>query len=237
MSAVIYLAIGFGALLVIAIGGVVVSIMIQNAQQRAPSPDPSRMEADTFSGADVADRLEKVLTSVKAHKASQKVSGSMFMLCFAGAGLVTIAISAWQWIRVSEAKDWPTTTGTVITSYVDSYVDDGDLMYEAEVVYNYTVGRTEYSSSRVIFFDYSSSSPNHATTICEKYPPGAIVPVYYNPNNPASAVLEPRTTFFVWIVFGMGLVFTAIGLGVGRLSITGAIKLRSKRQTTRTSDI
>ena len=58
--------------------------------------------------------------------------------------------------------------------------------------YAYQVGGRDYRSTRLYAGrPVLSGSPKIAEAIIAKYPPGASVSVFYNPANPAEAMLEP----------------------------------------------
>lgn len=59
---------------------------------------------------------------------------------------------------------------------------------------------------------HSASSYEKAQAQLQKYPPGQPAIVYYNPNNPAEATLEPGTTRGAWATLFMGMAFTAVGM-------------------------
>jgi hypothetical protein len=56
------------------------------------------------------------------------------------------------------------------------------------VTYTYQVAGQQYQSQRIYFGSEVGGSA--MTGVVKKYPVGAQVPVYYNPENPADAVLE-----------------------------------------------
>jgi hypothetical protein len=67
-----------------------------------------------------------------------------------------------------------------------------DTFFGATVSYAYLVGGCDYRSTRLYAGrPVLSGSPKSAEATIAKYPPGALVSVFYNPANPAEAMLEP----------------------------------------------
>ena len=92
------------------------------------------------------------------------------------------------------SQGWPATEGVIIscirqgTSFKEY---DGDFHTETKVFinYRYSVKGIIYSSSTVNAIEYPLSL--YPITFADRYPTGKAVVVYFNPENPAQAVLEP----------------------------------------------
>ncbi len=89
-------------------------------------------------------------------------------------------------------QSWPATTGTVLTSSVQSKRTGTSISFYPVVVYQYTVNGQSYQSQHIKageqFFNIRIIGDAEATV--RRYPSGAQVTVYYNPVNPSEAVLE-----------------------------------------------
>lgn len=105
--------------------------------------------------------------------------------------------------RASIAKTWPQTVGQVLASGVESRRSSRSTAYYLKVVYTYQVNGQQLTSDRVTLGapiglgNYRAMEKRAAA-----YPPGNSVMVYYNPDNPAEAVLEtsaPSGTIFIII--------------------------------------
>lgn len=87
---------------------------------------------------------------------------------------------------------WQSTTGTVLMSSVQSGYSGGHHSTYPVVVYQYEVSGQRYQSQRIKageqFINVRIAGQAEATV--QKYPIGLTVTVYYNPSNPAEAVLE-----------------------------------------------
>lgn len=124
-------------------------------------------------------------------------------------------------IRKAQASaEWPTANGTIKSSTVDVERErerdsEGDIHYETKyipnIVYQYQVEGMDYIGERVSFGGTSSSNQARAYKLTHQYPEGAEVTVYFNPEDPHDAVLQPGTTWTTYVVLVMGVVFTLTG--------------------------
>jgi Protein of unknown function (DUF3592) len=118
---------------------------------------------------------------------------------------------------------WPTVTGTITTSDVIEQIHteetDKEIRdvteYLPNIRYKYQVGGRDYFSSRRKWgADTIYGMREWAAERLVSYPVGAKVPVYYDPADPATAVLEPKsgrgTLVFLFgaaMFGGMGVLF------------------------------
>ncbi|MFO8049477.1 MAG: DUF3592 domain-containing protein, partial [Desulfosudaceae bacterium] len=93
-------------------------------------------------------------------------------------------------------------------------------MYRADVSFQYTVNGRSYVSDKVSFGDYNSSSSSPIRKIVSRYPGSATVTVYFDPDDPATAILEPGKLGGLWIPFAVGGMFILVGL----LGVFGKVK-------------
>ena len=70
------------------------------------------------------------------------------------------------------------------------------------------------TEDKVSFGQYKSGDISYAKEIVEKYPEGSKVKVFYDPNNPEIAVLEPKFQLNVVFVFSIlgGVIFLCLGV-------------------------
>lgn len=106
-----------------------------------------------------------------------------------------------QRARVNATKAWPTVSGQVLHSTVEarrSHSSEGgySTSYYPVVVYQYQVNGRAYQSNQI-----NAGSPIGRGSqrfveqyVAENYAPGAVVQVYYDPENPQQAVLEHKAT-------------------------------------------
>lgn len=131
-------------------------------------------------------------------------------------GVITAGAIVWKLIKGLKAKNWPTASGSVVDSQITMhYDDDGDRMYGTAITYRYAVDGLDYSGNKRTFVEYSSNNRNRAENIVAMYAPEMPVQVFYNPEDPEEAVLEPGTNGGMFLVLLVPLIF--IGLGVAGL--------------------
>ncbi len=90
------------------------------------------------------------------------------------------------------AQTWPSTSGTVLMSSVQSKRTGRSRSTYPVVVYQYTVNGQSYQSQRIKAGEQFMSIrvAGEAQATAARYPVGAAVTVYYNPENPAGSALE-----------------------------------------------
>jgi hypothetical protein len=111
---------------------------------------------------------------------------------------------------------WPVASGKILEAHTavklvensDDRRHGDDAFFGANVKYAYQVGGRDYRSTRLYVGRPVLGGSKMAQDILARYPTGASVSVFYNPANPAEAMLEPlnfinaKLAFFVAIGFG-----------------------------------
>jgi len=115
--------------------------------------------------------------------------------------------------KAKASNEWPSTDGKVIESELERHRgNEGETMYKALVVYEYSLDGGEFESDRVWFGGgYSTSDRSEMQAVVKEYPVGKNVTVYYSPDDPGEAVLKPGAYFSSYLLFGGGLIFFTIG--------------------------
>ena len=146
------------------------------------------------------------------------VSQALFFACGIGAlGLILILISALGFQKSWASTRWPSTTGQVIESCVNCR-SDGDVplaRYQAKIVYRYTVHGKEYTSSRISFqsgINSAMTRSDDAEELVNQYPHGKAVTVFYHPQDPEYAVLQPGSTMKAYMPLVLGGLLFVISL-------------------------
>ncbi len=80
------------------------------------------------------------------------------------------------------------------------------------ITYEYFVDEAKFESSRVHFGYQTSSDVSYAQGFVNKYPVGKEVEVYYNPNDPSEAVLEPEIKWFGLLYYIGGYILLSVVL-------------------------
>ncbi len=107
-------------------------------------------------------------------------------------GMLAFAV-IYKLVEVSAARRWPATTGKILSSGIaarrkPSSPHGNDVANYPEVIYEYRVGGRRYRGERLSIGETAGNFGVEETLA--RYPAGATVTVYYNPANPAEAVLE-----------------------------------------------
>jgi hypothetical protein len=90
-----------------------------------------------------------------------------------------------HWLRKAFVTSrWPTVPGKVTSSW--------EVLNGERVKYDYTVNGRRYVGHQVSWGPRGGTMEPTYQELAEKYPPGQVVTVYYDPRHPATAVLEPR---------------------------------------------
>lgn len=128
-------------------------------------------------------------------------SREVFSLILVAAGLTALGYSIWLRFRVRQSRSWPTAPGQVVYSEKayetlrhGPHRTAGGRITKADVRYRFAVGGEEYTGNTVcIGREIYTSFDARADRVLTRYPLGADVTVYYNPENPADCCLEQRS--------------------------------------------
>ena len=112
-----------------------------------------------------------------------------------------------------ESKSWPSTSGTITKSEVDTWLKDGKSQYAAVIKYNYEVEGKQYEAYNIgVNNSSSNSNMSAAKDRVQEYPVGKTVDVFYDPELPDSAALLPGVRAGDMAIAGGMLLFAIIGL-------------------------
>jgi hypothetical protein len=101
-----------------------------------------------------------------------------------GAGLILFGVIALYQGIASEG--WPSVGGKIMYSHARTGRNAETLLW-----YEYRVGDQRYVSSKYRTGGNGTPFRKVAEETAKRYPAGQVVKVYYNPHNPAEALLEP----------------------------------------------
>jgi hypothetical protein len=135
-------------------------------------------------------------------------------LIFMAAGLATLYFGYQRYQESKASETWPVASGTVVSSEVTRYRDGDDILYRADVAYEYVVNETNYTGDKIALseMNVNKSRPESAQKIADRYPVGQQVEVHYDPADPGKAVLETGVKIGVWGLLGVGAFFLLLGL-------------------------
>jgi hypothetical protein len=126
--------------------------------------------------------------------------------------VVFLAIIFFMRRKMASINQWPSTMGTVNNSYLERRYssDDGSTNYPV-VQYSYQVHGQIYQSSK--FAPGPEVGGSGPGKVVARYPAGAQVMVFYNPQNPSEAVLE-RKAPAQWVMWLILIIFDLALCGV-----------------------
>jgi hypothetical protein len=132
-------------------------------------------------------------------------------ICFSEIVISAILLGIIFYARwsASKAKHWATATGTVVLSTLEARRGSkGNTVYYPVVRYHYRVHAMDYENNKIM--PGMAWGGSGAPAVVAKYPSGATVTVYYNPENPAESLLErdtPRYTIWLWVALILSNLF------------------------------
>ena|SRR5690349_5231430 len=113
-------------------------------------------------------------------------------------------------LRVQSQKKWHRVEGRVL----ESSLSLGEYWYP-RVSYEYTQGDRTFRSDRIRSLQIAMNWRAPASKDISRYPPGKLVTVYVDPNDPRSAVLEPGGHWwFLPFVFSFAAFLVFVGLSL-----------------------
>lgn len=113
----------------------------------------------------------------------------------------------------SRSKSWPTVPGIITRSEVKVWQRDGNTHYQPDIAYSYSVEGRIYSSSRITVGDLAiDNNVTKAKRLQAEYPAGKEINVYYDPELPQSAVLQPGTRPGDYMLAVITAIFFFVGL-------------------------
>lgn len=145
---------------------------------------------------------------------------------FVGCGLIWFGLRSRKMARAS--RNWPAAPGQIISSHVGSYRSRDSkgftkTTYQAEVEYEYSVDGQILHGNRVQFGLAGGSNGAALQAIVNRYPAGASVSVFYNPDKPAHCTLEQTAAGSVVVLFIIGAAFLTIAPCVGSCVLFGTL--------------
>ena len=127
---------------------------------------------------------------------------------------ILLGIIVYTQRKVAQARDWPSTMGTVMASAIiwRRSSNKGSVAYPS-VQYAYQVMGRPYQGTKIMPGPDAGGSGAHK--IVERYPAGKQVQVYYDPNDPSTALLERDTPSFIKILWVVIIALDVFMCGIG----------------------
>jgi hypothetical protein len=157
-------------------------------------------------------------------------------------GGAILALGLWGTVHGALTLRWPRAEATITTADLmrqttTSRGPDGRSREESwnsfHVLYRYTVAGREYVAGGVEPWDFGMQNSAGAAKMNERHPPGSKASVAYDPNDPATAYLEPGPSSFALVLCGIGAVMALAGLWVRRKASQGIGTMNDEGATER----
>jgi hypothetical protein len=138
---------------------------------------------------------------------------AFFFLIFFLAGAAGSYFVVWRPLsKLFASRSWTETQCDVLSSRVEEVSGSDGSTYRVDIRYTWTAGGSAHAGGRYDFMGGSSSGTAGKQGIVDRYPPGARVTCWVDPDDPNEAVLY-RGLSPVYLIGLLPLVFLAIGLG------------------------
>lgn len=125
-------------------------------------------------------------------------------------GLVITLAGILRFKRARESVYWPVAEGVIIKSCVGTRMHKGEVHHYADVKYSFKVNGEEYTSGEITYKHVNRSIDETLA----KFPVGLKVKVYYNPDDPSIALLEPGASWETYQAFAIGILILIVDIGV-----------------------
>jgi len=117
-----------------------------------------------------------------------------------------------------QSKTRPKVEGTIRRSEVDvhySVDEDGPSRdFSADIYYEYSVEGKDYGGATIKTGYSEVKGKGNSQRAVDEYPEGSTVDVYYDPENPQDAVLEPGIPLKTIVFMILGPLFILIGAAI-----------------------
>lgn len=123
--------------------------------------------------------------------------------------LAGVAMMIWGWLIIARARrmtGWPNVEGVV----EKSPSPEGEDGIERQIDIRYTVAGREFLHHLDIT-PAPAMSPDAEVENVDRYPAGAKIKIYYNPDSPEQATVELGLAHDSWLIFILGLGAATMG--------------------------
>ena len=148
--------------------------------------------------------------------AKRLLLGKVFPWIVVLVGVLSMYLGVENTLRARASAAWPSVEGAVIRATIDRESNPGSSgasdTWRPIVLYEYFVDATRHEGQRISYGEYATSERADAERVVDRYPEATPVRVYYMPDDPRQAVLEPGAAGIPWFFVALGLVFSITGL-------------------------
>ena len=140
----------------------------------------------------------------------------LVLVIFPMLGGLLIYSAVTTWLTARQSVSWPTADGEILSVEVVEQDPEYSLRkrgeaektnYHADIRYRYQVDGRDYEGNRITANDSASIQREDIEAITSGYSAGQSIPVYYNPDSPDQALLQPGKSGDSVVVLIMGLAF------------------------------
>lgn len=153
---------------------------------------------------------------------------AIFALIFTILGIVLLATSKSKKPKSQPVLNWPSVPCQILSATLlpQPSTDPALQLFEPQIIYSFLVNNQSFTGNRISFVRLIGNYAD-SLAILQRYPIGAIVPVYFNPQLPQDCVLElpgkPRQKSTEGLVFG--IISLVIALILWLLLVIGILQV------------
>lgn len=145
--------------------------------------------------------------------AKKKKRERYWMLVFLLGGLIAMGKGSYDAYQALRSDTWSTVEGKIVSSSITKVKHPGETpAYYPDIQYVYQVEGKVYTGNRIFWGEFGSGSPSSAQAVVNNYKVGMSVTVYYDPRNPANAILERGARWASFALLFGGLLFSIVGV-------------------------
>ena len=175
----------------------------------------------------------------QSKKAKSGRNTAILIIALLIAGIVMLGYGGFFIYKGYKSRNWPQTTGTIAAAYVerktsrDSNTRKTSYKYMARIRYVYKVNGRSYTNDEIGYGknQYTSRKESKTKKYLQQFPVGKPVKVFYNPENPAQAVLKQGITGGAILVLTVGIFFLLASSGMLYVFINSKRNARYKNQS------
>lgn len=154
---------------------------------------------------------EQTQKNLQKNKKRGKVTGWIAVSVFMVVGVILIITGVYYLNASLKTAKWPSTDGKILTSKIALYYSGSgrnkSSSYNLEISYAYAVDGQGYTGRKISMVDFGTGFKGYLKNLQNKYCIGTNVKVFYNPQDPENAVLEPGIKMANGFFFALGLFF------------------------------
>ena len=185
-------------------------------QAAEPATDTNALDADSPQAPSAISPLAWLPRPDPALLGKEEPHQLLLPCLFATLFLVGVVTASRGWDQISRARAsaaWPYARGLILSSEVRALADNEGMRWRPIITYSYQAGRREVIGSRLSreepVYGYEKAVARAYVT---RYPQGAVVLVYYNPDNIGESVLEQSAPRSAYLGLYLGLMLATVGL-------------------------